>query len=184
MKEYLVTLQCGRKDTASSPTRRFCNPQCHGFFSRNLSSSRWQPKRKRREKPYLSSSSPLWDHARRRTTKDGYIQLRVVDRTTKELYLRMEHIIVWERHYGVRVPAGHLIHHRNEDRSNNHIVNLACMPRSSHTEMHAELTRLRATVTAEEYLVRRLEIVLRYEDEMFVPDPVPCTETAYRMKGE
>lgn len=172
MNKYIVTMHCGQREPANSPTQRFCNRRCLGFFSRNMESKRWQRRRKRKEKDYLPSSDALWDKARRRTTKDGYILLHIVHSETKENYQRMEHIIVWERHHGKRVPAGHVIHHRDENRVNNDIENLVCMPRSAHTEMHAELSRLKAAVEFDTYLSLRESILSRYLAELLEPGPL------------
>lgn len=172
MNDYIVTMHCGQQEPANSPAQRYCNRQCLGFFARNPESKRWQRRRKRKEKDYLPSSHALWDEAKRRTTKDGYIQLRIVHRETKESYQRMEHIIVWERHHGKRVPAGHVIHHRDENRTNNQIENLVCMPRSAHTEMHAELSRLKVAVEFDIYLLSREKILCRYLTELLEPGPL------------
>ncbi|GLI38782.1 HNH endonuclease [Geobacter hydrogenophilus] len=174
MKTQLVTMHCGWQNPDASSTQRHCNRQCSGYFSRNLLSNRWKIKRKRQEKPYIPSSSPLWDKASHHTTKDGYIQLRVYDATTRQLYQRMEHIVTWERHHGSRVPDGCIIHHRDENRENNRVDNLLCMSRAAHTEMHAELKRLKMTITPDEYLDHRENIMLKYQSEVFVPGPRHC----------
>ena len=134
--KYLVTMHCGQQRLVASPSQRFCNPQCNGFHSRNPESKRWQPKRQRRVMPYLPSAGPLWEGATQRVTRDGYVQMSVYDPKTGITYRRMEHIIVWERFHGRRVPRGHVIHHANEDRLDNRISNLIALPNAVHVEMH------------------------------------------------
>lgn len=46
-----------------------------------------------------------------------------------------EHVLVWESHHGP-VPAGWIIHHKNEDRLDNRIENLEAMSRSDHKRHH------------------------------------------------
>ena len=46
-----------------------------------------------------------------------------------------EHRLVWEQHNGP-IPPGHVIHHIDENKSNNDIANLACMSLSEHTRLH------------------------------------------------
>jgi hypothetical protein len=48
---------------------------------------------------------------------------------------QFEHRFVWEQHNGP-VPDGYVVHHRNEDKSDNRIDNLELMLRSEHTRLH------------------------------------------------
>lgn len=45
------------------------------------------------------------------------------------------HRVVWEHFYGP-VPKGFHIHHKDEDRSNNNIENLECLPGPKHVSDH------------------------------------------------
>jgi hypothetical protein len=45
------------------------------------------------------------------------------------------HREIWEAAYGP-IPAGMIIHHRDEDRRNNALENLACMTRLEHQRLH------------------------------------------------
>lgn len=48
----------------------------------------------------------------------------------------MMHRAVWE-HYNGPIPDGWDVHHKDRDRTNNDISNLACMSKSDHTKLHA-----------------------------------------------
>lgn len=54
------------------------------------------------------------------------------------------HRAVWEHHNGV-VPDGWHVHHDNEDKGDNGIDNLRCMPAGDHTHTHGVLKRDRST---------------------------------------
>lgn len=45
------------------------------------------------------------------------------------------HRVVYEDYYG-KIPRGYVVHHKDEDKSNNHPDNLECMSRSEHSKMH------------------------------------------------
>jgi hypothetical protein len=49
---------------------------------------------------------------------------------------RYAHRVIYERHYG-SIPSGWIVHHRDEDKSNNDPTNLEAMSRSRHTQIHA-----------------------------------------------
>ncbi|QSV45420.1 HNH endonuclease signature motif containing protein [Geobacter benzoatilyticus] len=145
--------------------------------------------RSRQEKPLGGSGLPegnsCWENARPRSTPQGYIQLTIRDREKKITRSKMQHIVVWELHYGAPVPAGYVIHHRDENRRNNRIKNLACMPPGAHVEMHAELKRLRARLPPEGYATARREVMNRYELEVYVPRPLaPARGKRSDMKEE
>ena len=50
---------------------------------------------------------------------------------------RMEHVLVWEAANGRPVPAGHCIHHRNEEKLDNRIENLEAVTHLDHKRMHS-----------------------------------------------
>ena len=52
-------------------------------------------------------------------TKKGYVRIW----SAKDKRLRMEHDLVWEKHYGA-IPAGYQIHHKDGNKQNNDISNL------------------------------------------------------------
>lgn len=48
----------------------------------------------------------------------------------------MEHVWVWEQAHGP-VPAGHDIHHRDDDKLNNALENLQCVTKLEHKRIHS-----------------------------------------------
>ena len=60
----------------------------------------------------------------------------------------MEHVIVGCEKYGLaRLPKGYVIHHKDEDKLNNHPDNLELLTISEHMKVHAELRRQSQGVT-------------------------------------
>lgn len=49
---------------------------------------------------------------------------------------RRLHVEVWQRHYGVRVPPGCIIHHLDWNKNNNTVDNLICLTVSEHERVH------------------------------------------------
>ncbi len=48
---------------------------------------------------------------------------------------RYAHRVIYERHYGP-IPSGWVVHHKDEDKSNNAIENLVAMPKAEHQRLH------------------------------------------------
>lgn len=46
------------------------------------------------------------------------------------------HHLVWEKHYGKKVPKGYQIHHKDKNKTNNDINNLQLISASEHTKLH------------------------------------------------
>lgn len=44
---------------------------------------------------------------------------------------------IYENYYSIKIPKGFVIHHIDEDRSNNEIQNLLMMPAELHTKWHS-----------------------------------------------
>lgn len=65
-----------------------------------------------------------------KTTKKGYMRFR-----TDGERLRMEHCLVWERHFG-KIPEGMQIHHIDGDKTNNDITNLQLVTPLEHRRIH------------------------------------------------
>lgn len=69
----------------------------------------------------------------RKDAKSGYyLSTRKIGSSRKRL-----HVYIWERHNG-KIPKGHEIHHKDENKDNNDVDNLMCMTRKEHLKWHAE----------------------------------------------
>ncbi len=51
--------------------------------------------------------------------------------------LRMEHDVVWEKHFG-HIPEGMEIHHKDENKLNNHISNLQLVDDVTQKRLHSD----------------------------------------------
>lgn len=60
----------------------------------------------------------------------GYYSLTYGKRTLMHRY-------VWE-HFNGQIPEGYDIHHKDEDKTNNDISNLECLPKSEHTRLYSK----------------------------------------------
>ncbi|MEY5098697.1 MAG: endonuclease [Pseudomonadota bacterium] len=69
---------------------------------------------------------------------DGYVKIRV-GKTHPLAFGRgyaYEHLVVWVSAGNPRPPKGYLLHHRDEDRTNNRLENLECISRVEHNRLH------------------------------------------------
>ncbi len=55
---------------------------------------------------------------------------------TVQRRFRMEHVLVWEQHYGA-IPAGMQVHHKDENKLNNVIGNLELVDALTHKRLHS-----------------------------------------------
>jgi hypothetical protein len=53
----------------------------------------------------------------------------------------LEHHYVWVKHNQFPVPKGFVIHHRDMNKTNNHIDNLLLLPKRYHTSIHQKLIK-------------------------------------------
>lgn len=75
-----------------------------------------------------------WSTAHKRIHRSGYVQLR---KTIKgKNYDILEHIQVWQSHYGEK-PKGYQIHHINENTLDNRIENLILLSPVEHGRLHS-----------------------------------------------
>lgn len=61
----------------------------------------------------------------------GYVPAPIGSRSKKR-----EHVLIWEKHNKMVVPKGWVVHHINEDRTDNRIENLQAMTRGDHQRLH------------------------------------------------
>jgi hypothetical protein len=65
-------------------------------------------------------------------TAKGYLRFQ----KDEEGKLRLQHCLVWEKHYG-KIPIGMQIHHKDLDKTNNHIDNLQLVTPLEHKRLHS-----------------------------------------------
>lgn len=83
------------------------------------------------------SAHPRWNH--RILSTDGYVKVRagVEHPLSDPCGYAYEHLLVWAS-AGRRLPrADELIHHTDEDKTNNRLDNLELKTRSEHARLHA-----------------------------------------------
>lgn len=84
----------------------------------------------------IYQSSHDWKHERYVTSK-GYVVIYKPDHPRANKNGRvLEHIVVWEQHNNKSVPKGYIIHHINENKSDNRIGNLQLMTAKEHRIYH------------------------------------------------
>jgi len=164
MGNHVVTLFCGYQiDCANSPAQKFCNKKCLGYHKRSRRPKPAKRKRTKPEKPYLPSSSPLWDNAKITKSSGGYWVLKVQEPETGHIYHRAQHIVIWERAHGMQVPKGHFLHHLNGVPFDNRVENILCIPISLHQTLHRRLKKLsKAGLSSVQYNVERHEIIQEF----------------------
>ena len=108
------------------------------------------------------ASNPSWKGGR--SLKGGYILvLNDYGREQRHAYV-LEHIAVWEKAHGQRVPRGYIIHHLNGIKDDNRLENLAAMPRHQHHSHPREaLTPYEQRIFVLEARIRELERTLQAE---------------------
>ena len=84
----------------------------------------------------------------------GYVQVLVPPERRKGHRYQSQHRVVWEDANGP-IPEGHIVHHKNEVKTDNRLENLECITRKEHSHIHGvqRIHELEAEVAA---LKRRL----------------------------
>ena len=86
----------------------------------------------------------------------GYVQVLVPPERRKGHRYQSQHRIVWEDANGP-IPEGYIVHHKNENKTDNRIENLECISRKEHSHLHgirriheleAEVVELRRQLNA------------------------------------
>jgi len=69
-------------------------------------------------------------------TSTGYVLISEPNhhRANKAGYV-LEHISIWERHYGRKLKRGEIIHHLNGDKADNNPLNLQAFTKSTHDKL-------------------------------------------------
>jgi len=98
------------------------------------------------------SKNPNWRGGRFKDDK-GYIRVYCPNFNGRKGRYVAEHIIVWERAYGTRLPKGYVIHHLNGTKDDNRLENLVALPVKQHNP--------RAVIKAFQRRIRELEEELR-----------------------
>ncbi len=74
---------------------------------------------------------------------EGYWMVRVPGhrRSDHQGYVK-EHMVIWERHHGLQLASGSVVHHIDGDVTNNLVENLRMFSNSEHSRFHAFARRL------------------------------------------
>lgn len=67
---------------------------------------------------------------------NGYWVLYYLDEDGNT-HLEYEHRMVWSNYWKIEIPKGHVIHHIDKNKLNNHISNLYCLSNKDHTLHHS-----------------------------------------------
>ncbi len=100
---------------------------------------------------FLADKNPNWRGGKTRCY--GYVYLRVGSTSERHHAYRAEHIVVWEKATGKKLPKGWVIHHFNGIRDDNRFENLVAMPRKRHN--------IKLAFESYEQRIRELEAKLR-----------------------
>lgn len=89
-----------------------------------------------RSKAYSGDKGSNWKGGRKITPK-GYVQLLMKGHPRADVngYV-FEHIDVWEKHTGIPVHDGFVVHHLDGNKQNNDISNLCLMTFGGHSAYH------------------------------------------------
>lgn len=85
-----------------------------------------------------ASAHPRWNRAIR--SSDGYVKVRVGTNhpLADPMGYAYEHLLVWAAAQKRLPRTDELLHHRDDDKTNNRLGNLELMTRSEHARLHAD----------------------------------------------
>ena len=111
-------LQCKSSFVANRKERKFCSEECFHISRRGTVSPNWKGGRKKNPYGYIEIYQPGHGNA----DAGGYVK---------------EHVLVMVEHLGRDMKNGEIVHHINEDKSDNRVENLKVMSRCEHQRIHS-----------------------------------------------
>jgi len=111
----------------------------------------------------MSSSSAIWDTAKKYRNDHGYYFCQLYDHFNGKSRSRLQHVLIWERIHGRQVPRNCCIHHRDLDPGNYNAENLMCIPIVLHLELHMRLRKAKKITSNLAFEVERHRITQEYE---------------------
>lgn len=97
---------------------------------------------------------PVGSH---RTTKDGYIEVKVTDALPARQCWQYLHRVIWEKHHGP-IPEGHVVAFKDRDKRNFEIENLALRTTVEQARLNNETPEyLREVVRVQKILKQRIK---------------------------
>jgi endogenous inhibitor of DNA gyrase (YacG/DUF329 family) len=108
---------CGKRFEPQGSSIKFCSKSCFGRSERGEKNHKWKGGKATTSQGYILLYSPEHPMA----NANGYV---------------MEHRLVMETHIGRLLSKQEVVHHRDENKSNNRLENLEIMTRGAHSVYH------------------------------------------------
>ena len=112
-----VCIQCGAEFSAQRKEYKYCSAHCYHESTRGRRSTNWKGGRKKTTRGYIELYMPEHCNA----NLSGYV---------------LEHVFVMSKHLGRPLKSSEIVHHVNEDKTDNRVENLKVMTRSQHMKKH------------------------------------------------